>query len=91
MSRSSSRLRLKGSQLKKVGIHWVSTDTFTLGHMSADKLADVLCTSINDVNEMSADKMVSGRKTSPTCPLGVTTEQPGLLGNFPDMSGSDKP
>jgi hypothetical protein len=42
--------------------------------MSANKLTGMLCTSINDVNEMSemlADKLVSGQKTSPTCRVGV--------------------
>jgi hypothetical protein len=35
--------------------------------------ADMLCTSINDVNEMSgmsAENLVSGRKTSPMCRVG---------------------
>jgi hypothetical protein len=58
--------------------------------MSADKLADMLCTSIKDVNEMSgmsADKLTSGRKTSPTCRVGVHCH---CVNTQPNKSGSDK-
>jgi hypothetical protein len=47
-----------------------SKGTFKLRYMSADKLADMLRTSISDVNKMSgmsADKLMSGRKSGPTC------------------------
>jgi hypothetical protein len=42
--------------------------------MLADKSAGMLCKSMKDVNEklgMSADKLVSDRKSSPTCRVGV--------------------
>jgi hypothetical protein len=42
--------------------------------MLADKLAGMLCTSMEDVNEklgMSAVKLVSDRKSSPICRVGV--------------------
>lgn len=47
--------------------------------MSAEKLVDMLCTSIKDVNEMlgmSADNLASGRSSLPLCKH--TTEQVGL-------------